>query len=89
MISNLCQMVSILTYYLRPPLSVEKELVAFLAEQQFDFDDTPLSLYFSRVQTNYVDRDWFPSHKMVIELLKNNGRLTIPITNPDKSTFYI
>ena len=41
------------------------------------------------MQSNYVDRDWFPTNKMVIELLKNNGKLSIPITNPDRSTFYI
>jgi hypothetical protein len=66
-ISNLCQIVSFLTFYLRPPLSIDKQLVAFLAEQQFDFDDTSLSLTWTKMQQNgYVDRDWFPTNKVVV-----------------------
>lgn len=87
---NLCQIISFLTFYLRPPLTIEKELIAYLAEQSFDFDDTPLSLSFNRInEKSFVDRDWLPTSKLLPELLKNNGKINIPLTNPDMTTFMI
>ena len=35
---NLVQIIPFLTFYLRPPISIEKQLIAYLAEHHFDFD---------------------------------------------------
>jgi len=85
-------LIPFLTMYLKPPQTIEKTLLAFLARNDFSFSYMPMSMeYESDIEMSldrvFVERDWTPKDKYAMQLINRYGKITIKLNTPLRTSF--
>ena len=98
--TQILQLLPAFTMYLKPPLQIQKYLVAaILQNDNLNLNDLPLCLATNpneptsdniyQLQSEFVERDWIPTDKLYCQLFWKKGEVTFDVQLLDKQTLTV